>query len=260
MSYLPEELLYIAFSKLPVKSLLRFRQREVSWSPLRYLEFKWTYILGFGYDYKTDDYKLVILESSSHWLSKKQTCYIVHVYSLKSNSWRLGPTKNDLRKLHTTPGVHVDGILHWVDSRIPLENKFEIVSFDLATEEWTIPPPIPPGPNTCLKKMILSNHNGSLCASFHYYTHVDMWVMKIDQGINISWSKLFTIKDDYDNSELRIIAIGNLEKMNQQKVLIRCRFKLKWYDIEKEIKEDVDTFGASYFFNSLNYYEGLARV
>ncbi|KAK4485456.1 hypothetical protein RD792_008097 [Penstemon davidsonii] len=232
---------------------MRKRAKELS------VEIKKSMEEGFGYDYKTDDYKLVILESSNYWLSKKQTCY-TDVYSLKSNSWSLGPTKNDLRKLHTTPGVHVGGVLHWVDSRVPLENKFEIVSFDLATEEWTIPPPIPPGPSTCLKKMILSNHNGSLCATFHYYTHVDMWVMKIDQGINISWSKLFTIKDDYYNSGLRIIAIGNLEKMNQQKVLIRCRFKLKWYDIDKEIKEDVDTFGASYFFNSLNYYEGLARV
>ncbi|GKA04401.1 putative F-box domain-containing protein [Tanacetum coccineum] len=62
--------------------------------------------LSFGYDSSTDDYKVVL------GIKKRLEGAIVHVFSLKSNSWKLiGDVKYWF--MFNKPGILFNGALHW---------------------------------------------------------------------------------------------------------------------------------------------------
>ncbi|KAL3824583.1 hypothetical protein ACJIZ3_020612 [Penstemon smallii] len=96
--------------------------------------------IAFGYDYVTDDYKVVkILEyyyQTAHGYRAETL-----VYSLKSNSWRSVKDCPYLPWLHV-PGVFVNGALHWISAMSGNQDELMIVAFDLATEDYyTLPLP-----------------------------------------------------------------------------------------------------------------------
>ncbi|GKD79593.1 F-box/kelch-repeat protein-like protein [Tanacetum coccineum] len=91
--------------------------------------------LSFGYDSSTDDYKVVLgikklrLEGA-----------IVHVFSLKSNSWKLiGDVKYWF--MFNKPGILFNGALHWfVEDYSREEPDNSILSFHLSHGEFNVIP------------------------------------------------------------------------------------------------------------------------
>ncbi|GJV32442.1 putative F-box domain-containing protein [Tanacetum coccineum] len=83
---------------------------------------------GFGYDFLTDDYKVIV--GTDH------TCF--QVLSLKSNVWKVIQVK--YRFIGCQDGVLCNGGLHWFMK--DHKKKVVIVSFDLSKEEFKeIPQP-----------------------------------------------------------------------------------------------------------------------
>ncbi|XP_026444341.1 F-box/kelch-repeat protein At3g06240-like [Papaver somniferum] len=151
---------------------------------------------GFGYDNKTDDYKLVMV--AANWATK---CSDVEVYTLGTKSWRRIesiPYSLDYPRYYLE-GVKFNGALHW------LAHAFEegyvytkLVSFDIVHEKFE-ELALPEAPMPYLEEPLEDNtfnmrlgvFEGCLCLVFHVFSiRVDVWMMQ-EYGVRESWVKCF---------------------------------------------------------------------
>ncbi|KAF3445006.1 hypothetical protein FNV43_RR14699 [Rhamnella rubrinervis] len=153
-------------------------------------------ILGFGFDAKNDDYKLVSIEGylSSH---SDEIFYDVEVYSLKWDSWRWVTSINNLdNDLHLPPsmteGVYTNEneMYSW---RVTYRGKEAIMSFEMSKEIIIFTPL--PRPSCLHPYGYLTNlmdMNGRLA-----FLHMDPRFFSIwwlgELGVEHSWSKLISI-------------------------------------------------------------------
>ncbi|KAK8524837.1 hypothetical protein V6N13_015836 [Hibiscus sabdariffa] len=147
--------------------------------------------LGFGYDSRTDDYKVVrfvvnYFEEDSDAGSMFEHNYQVELYSLRSDSWKeisypgVDP--------HNSPpfNCYINGVYYWHATE---SSGHLILSFDMVNEKFsTLPlPQTSEGFNSHLL-----DFNGLLGAIFYpgggTETSFDLWVM------NESWTKQFSIE------------------------------------------------------------------
>ncbi|XP_071731224.1 F-box/kelch-repeat protein At3g06240-like [Rutidosis leptorrhynchoides] len=87
---------------------------------------------GFGYDFSTDDYKVISISRMGISDSDRDTKF-VSVYSLRYNSWNMLPNF-PYKHNNYGPGVLLNNNLHWV-----VRNKsstLTIAAFSLASEEF----------------------------------------------------------------------------------------------------------------------------
>ncbi|KAL3624753.1 hypothetical protein CASFOL_031421 [Castilleja foliolosa] len=200
--------------------LVRGKSWEI-WNPLTHERLKLPRIkcnpnpekegIGLGYDYTSDDYKVVVIHR--HRLHRRShgreniACH-THVYSLKSDSWRnVGSCPFYdfsvwFRGPHG-PGVYLHGALHWTVFREPYRMNM-IIAFDLGSEKYRqMPlPPLEERAYVVTQKRYLSVLDG--CLVLNDYSHSDsrdderelyaVWVMK-DYGVEDSWIKLFSLED-----------------------------------------------------------------
>ncbi|XP_026377606.1 F-box protein CPR1-like [Papaver somniferum] len=150
---------------------------------------------AFGYDCKTNDYKLIIGVDAR--LSEHTT--LVQVYTLASNSWKIGKTVPYLFQHDKIPKVLVNGDLHWLG--IAQGNLF-LLSLDISDEsfkEIELPKEFSEKDKDlmslgelegCISVLVFSLVNG-------VKSHIEVWVM-LDYGVLESWSKHHAI--DYSNS------------------------------------------------------------
>ncbi|KAI3915214.1 hypothetical protein MKX01_035473 [Papaver californicum] len=147
---------------------------------------------GFGYDYQIEDFKVVCLADSL----EKIGCE-VHVYTLKSNSWRglNGVEKYDFDDAgkFDMARMPVNGSLHWIVYGGVREFRSDhfILCFDIEKEEFDKMPlhilDDADGP------LILCVLGGSLCLLSYDSEVISVWELK-DDGVKKSWAKLFTIE------------------------------------------------------------------
>ncbi|KAK3417255.1 hypothetical protein EUGRSUZ_H02993 [Eucalyptus grandis] len=85
--------------------------------------------IGFGYDPRSHDYKIVQGDDTGNGQ--------VVIFSLRSGSWRMTPVQQENHLAVSEQGVYWNGALHWC---VPAErrNKSEtvIMSFDLSEEKF----------------------------------------------------------------------------------------------------------------------------
>ncbi|KAL3635722.1 hypothetical protein CASFOL_020269 [Castilleja foliolosa] len=161
---------------------------------------------GLGYDYTTDDYKVVVIHD--HRLHRRRhgrdnfACQ-THVYSLRSDSWR--NAENCPWRGPRGPGVFLSGALHWT-----IIGMDKIIVFDLATENYRQlqAPPLRERDTLNVKEKRYFNLDvldGCLVVSdfaktdrtsgnLEHYEY-DVWVLK-DYGDKDSWIKLFSLEDE----------------------------------------------------------------
>ncbi|KAL3650780.1 hypothetical protein CASFOL_007183 [Castilleja foliolosa] len=171
--------------------------------------------VGLGYDYTTDDYKVVVIHG--HRLHRRRHgrdnfAFKTHVYSLRSDSWRdveNCPIYDDDRPWWGPrgPGVFLCGALHWTmfDSSY---GKDTILVFDLGTENYRQlqAPPFRERNRLNVQNRYLNVLDGCLVVSdFAKANHIgdelehyDVWVLKD------SWIKLLSLEDE----ECRSYSIG----------------------------------------------------
>ncbi|XP_026429335.1 F-box protein CPR1-like [Papaver somniferum] len=151
---------------------------------------------GLGYDCKSEDYKLVTVRDS-------YKCFLVEVYSLKSNSWKSFKTIQRYRlgtHYVTYSGVLLNGALHW-----PGEPG-TLVSMNISQEGFEVLElPITHGYDF----MSIGVLEGCLCVlSDHVDETFEVWVMQ-EYGVPESWTKLYAIKfprREYHSSMVELLA------------------------------------------------------
>ncbi|KAL1080287.1 hypothetical protein V6Z11_D10G283300 [Gossypium hirsutum] len=154
---------------------------------------------SFGFDSKTDDYKVIRFVTLTFINSEEQYphphfMYQVELYSLRSNSWQEIPCP-DYKPTGTTLGNnYVDGICYWkTETGAYLDFRGLILSFDMGNEKFSILP-IPEFVGSFPEYFVnLLVFNGSLGAIVYptegIDTSFDLWVTS--EGV---WTKQFNIK------------------------------------------------------------------
>ncbi|XP_024200252.1 F-box/kelch-repeat protein At3g23880-like [Rosa chinensis] len=192
--------------KLPVKSLLQFKSVRKSWLSLissteECVEVKegngedshsLPLFHGFGYDYNSDDYKVISVLYQS-----KTATFKSMIYTLRTNTWRRiqdYPLSASLTKKCAT---FVSGALYWLVRRIVNIDAVTkvIISLDLISEAYMEVPQPDYGTNTCYDQYGVGALEGCLCLLVCNITsraQNELWVMK-EYGVKESWTKYLTI-------------------------------------------------------------------
>ncbi|XP_071728082.1 F-box/kelch-repeat protein At3g06240-like [Rutidosis leptorrhynchoides] len=174
---------------------------------------------GFGYDSSKDDYKVIKISYKAISNSDLNST-LVHVYSLRNNSWNRLPNfpYRLLEHYNLRPGVGVllNNNLHWlVGSR---HSKLVIAAFSFADEEFhdiELPDPVN---NDITEYSQLYVFGGKLYVLVYYWLNHDsfsyvLWVME-EYGVHKSWKKLCKINTDINlNGDEFFAQVSNQDIM-----------------------------------------------
>ncbi|KAK9091940.1 hypothetical protein Syun_026851 [Stephania yunnanensis] len=232
-------------------------------------------VLGFGFDQKTMEYKVVRIVY--RFPPGQMVCYgtsDVSIHTLGTNSWRSLGEAGYLLDGRSPPAL-VNGSLHWLAHHNKHQQYQEIVRFDLATEEFSKVPT--PNCNTINKGWItIVEFRGCLSAVVHYNSccKIEVWVMK-DYNVKESWNKEFVIPAHSPVGFKPDINLSNrmLEKwFSRGYVRILCRLKsgeflleygnqsLVSYDPDKEEFKDLNFEGLPISFDSVAFMGNLVPL
>ncbi|KAL8522263.1 hypothetical protein ACS0TY_012411 [Phlomoides rotata] len=167
-------------------------------------------VYGFGFHPATNDYKVIKIayysalslhpiakhfrgfETNSHSRVSE-----VEIYSSRSNTWKnRGVVPYRLEK-YSSPGVLVDGRLHWVSRLGRFNDRVErtIVSFDLADDSFRMIKN-PDSSSRGFGRWVgccLASLDGYLCGVVPRGNgSFDVWMMK-EYGVNESWVKEYSV-------------------------------------------------------------------
>ncbi|KAJ9554356.1 hypothetical protein OSB04_018401 [Centaurea solstitialis] len=186
----------------------------------------------FGYDPKTDDYKLVkLINGVKEWLQ-------VEVYSLRKDSWGLITQRFPSHVIEVFDGdtVCVDGCngcLHWLGSVVDHEGRKvqTIVAFDLGMEtfsEISLPHSLIDRKECCWDS--LGVMAGKLCVLLRNKTfECEVWVMN-EYGVTESWVKHSVVSEfrgvlipyGFELSNVLVFAISvHMQIMSSQDRMVK---------------------------------------
>nr|XP_011461937.1 PREDICTED: F-box protein CPR30-like [Fragaria vesca subsp. vesca] len=173
----------------------------------------WRY--GFGYDYNSDDYKVLTLIPYQISFGNSGS-YKSIIYTLRSDSWRRIQDSPLGIFFHNTPSTFASGSLHWTAEKTGCVGV--IVAFDLASERYKEVPL----PRADIKsyKLQLGASRGSLCL----LTAVDdgsydMWEMR-EYGVPESWTKTVTFPRKLGTVEYPMILKPLTWSIEKGKILL----------------------------------------
>ncbi|XP_048134315.1 F-box/kelch-repeat protein At3g23880-like [Rhodamnia argentea] len=189
-----EKLQYICYKQIHLWNLFT-RKRKVVLQPdpqhpiLR---------LGFGFDARSNDYKIVRLRHYPGRVRKEEL--VAQIYSLSTDSWRILEYEGTDVWARGPPAVFFNGSLHWFLLKFnDLHYVYSsILSFDVAHEvfdEMALPEEL------CCMNLVLSVAvvNGLLAVlisckeEVRYGESCSVWVMR-EYGVPESWTKLYTFE------------------------------------------------------------------
>ncbi|XP_030924259.1 F-box protein At3g07870-like isoform X1 [Quercus lobata] len=200
--------------------------------------------IGFGFDRKTNDYKVVRVVK----LMDRLDLRIYSIYSLFTGEWRM--LRVGLAPIcalrHHEPHAFINGALHWVASRVT-DNKslYFILVFDLGGEVFReILPPEPIGHTGMMSAFVSVYKNSIALIQKDNNGFLHIWVMK-EYGILSSWTKVLslTISNQsyiFDSEDIpRVIGF----RRNGEVVLKLDGGKLVSQDPESEEIKDLRIIG-----------------
>ncbi|KAL4607814.1 hypothetical protein ACB092_09G201900 [Castanea dentata] len=150
--------------------------------------------IGFGFDPKTKDYKVVrvvtLLESINLEKSRPQ----VEVYTLSTGQWRILRTGlAPIAYFRRDPQTFINGALYWVASRFS-DNKTHnfVLVFDLGDEVFheILLPEFPGHTGLMLGSISVYRNSIALFQEDNGFLHI--WVMK-EYGVVYSWTKVLRL-------------------------------------------------------------------
>lgn len=218
---------------------------------------------GFGYDSRTDDYKVVRLAERHPSLGffGRQMDRIVQVFSLSTNSWEVieWASPQDSMGDRENGACVRNNLLHW-KFWCSQEGRYRIRCFDICVKQWIHDVPFP-------DYMVMSSHSHSvqhdkdrvldfgvldgklyLSIKNQLQSAVDIWVMN-EYGVKESWVKLFQVSDSRVFRSLRVSLIAYCSLKGQ--ILLRTMNKTEqnilWYDVQGG-----ETVGTSEFYGVAN--------
>ncbi|XP_050283030.1 F-box protein CPR1-like isoform X4 [Quercus robur] len=218
---------------------------------------------AFGYDPRTNDYKLVrIAFPYKDNMSEEAKPRLIEVYSLNEGCWRItsasfppGIKVTDWYK----PAASLNGAVHFAAEYEPGGPCGPLVlSFDLRDEVFHMIPL----PNVTFKSTYNDHTSvigGSLSLLLYYDRHADnkccvIWVMK-EYGVVDSWTKQFTVNLN------RVLGLQKNGNILVEAILSRpSRCELSSYDPKSEQVKNLGICGSSYNFHVDNYMENLGLL
>ncbi|XP_026428684.1 F-box/kelch-repeat protein At3g23880-like [Papaver somniferum] len=144
-------------------------------------------MIGFGYDSKSEDYKVVTGNNS-----------VVEVYSLKLNSWRIIENASYIFP-NRVVGIFINGDLHWLAQTQDCSPV--VVSLDIGDQifkEIQLPNEHSMNKNDDDRhiSMTLGMLERCFCILFNVTNaHSEVWVMR-DYGVGGSWTKRYSINNE----------------------------------------------------------------
>uniref|UniRef100_UPI0005CB5632 F-box/kelch-repeat protein At3g06240-like n=1 Tax=Fragaria vesca subsp. vesca TaxID=101020 RepID=UPI0005CB5632 len=185
------------FKLIPKSSLVLPEDVELWPGYLEYGLRYYTDYLGFGYDPKSEDYKIIRMVN----YDKEYYWSRAEVYTMKSNSWREIEILYDYERMHHIDSwpsflpIYFNGICYW---RVISDDL--ILSFDMGSELFH-EIPMPDLADGCKNRAQLAVWK-EFIALFNFHDEIgvahqsyDMWVMMDDlgEGGKGSWTKYLTI-------------------------------------------------------------------
>ncbi|PQQ11288.1 uncharacterized protein Pyn_02150 [Prunus yedoensis var. nudiflora] len=225
--------------------------------------------VGFGFDPKTNDYKVVLIVSCGH-KEADTLCFPrqVLVYSSSCNSWRKAddtvPSSVDVSIIKSSINTYVKGNFHWLVAYfVPgdVTAYYRVLCFSMFDEvlcEMRLP--------SCLtvvqdEEIVyeLASYNGSLSLIVYPFKQQEQWFdvwVKQDYDDDDSWTKLLSIGP----------VTGIFKPMgfwrDGQFLLEDCSGQLVLYDQSTHnIKKNLCFYGLDrYFSQAIFYSESLVSV
>ncbi|KAH6804419.1 hypothetical protein C2S51_032666 [Perilla frutescens var. frutescens] len=178
---------------------------------------------GFGYDRKSNDYKIVAL--STRLLNRFS---FVDVYSVKLGVWK---------RIHNLPyehismcGAFVNNAIHWLVCGPLFLDENIVLAFDLADEVFVkMPAPRPSGfddvEQFVLTKLVVIE--GCLCLVYQTIRQMELWIMK-EYGVPDSWTK-YSIDADVEFGLIKPLCfVGDEEVVLLTEEKSLSVYNLKW--------------------------------
>ncbi|XVE84698.1 hypothetical protein DITRI_Ditri17bG0034200 [Diplodiscus trichospermus] len=141
---------------------------------------KGTFSYGLGYNFSTDDYKVVRVARPSNTVASNET--EVEVLELKINVWRRIQGLQSGIELQGQ-GIFLHEAIHWLAARETGQKKiYAIVAFDMVEEKFYELEPIPDNIEESKQDFLGGG----------YETVLEAWLLK-EYGIKSSWTKVFSV-------------------------------------------------------------------
>ncbi|KAL2901767.1 F-box protein CPR1 [Bienertia sinuspersici] len=199
--------------------------------------------LGFGYDSKNDDYK--VLRIVQGFNNSKIYDQEVKLFSYNKNSWKWVEVASSYNFRLCRHGVLVDEALHYlVINKESSSKNLSIAKFDLFTEKFSVMN-FPEGIDMARSNVMLTltNLGGSLSLMAKHHSlsamgHADLWVMKT-YGNKGSWCKLYSIRNCIQAKPMVYSEDG-------RRILLELdNRRYGWYDLESKIVDKFTSYGLS---------------
>ncbi|KMT16047.1 hypothetical protein BVRB_3g052190 [Beta vulgaris subsp. vulgaris] len=217
---------------------------------------------GFGYHTLNKDYKLVVVEYQYHHEPPNLIAIHrkVHVFSMKSNSWRCIETtylggspliidSNMCIPIPSSSCALIDNyLMHWLLKSSA--GNWSLVCFNLDKERWVADIRLPDfnyydGDIGC--DVDLGVLDGCLCFSVQsYYDKFNVWIMK-EYGVHGSWTKFFIDIPDYCDY---YPIFARQHTTIKEILLAKCRSYKRgirtyvWYNIRDKTAKELRFIGA----------------
>ncbi|CAA0823682.1 Unknown protein [Striga hermonthica] len=222
--------------------------------------FVFTYVVGFGYDCGSDDYKVLritnvcgIRSRENQRVDPPMPSPVVEIYTVKSGSWRnlnIDELTFPYRLHNNTNQAFVQGCLHW------LNGHSSIACFDLKNEVFNGGIGFPEG----VTRSGWGSHLTVLWEKLALvvdHTPVkeiaNVWVME-EYGEVGSWRKLYNV----DTTPRYFLFVGFTDNGNMMCTLDRQ--KLYCYDPDRDFLNNLFTCGVRGSFHVEMYMESLVLV
>ncbi|KAF8035157.1 hypothetical protein BT93_C1249 [Corymbia citriodora subsp. variegata] len=227
-----------------------------------------TYVLGFGFDSRREDYKVVRL---IYILGKSWSVIVppvVEVYELKTNAWRGIQTAVPYVIPESSSQAFVNGAIHWIgynlDDKVASHSKSIVVLFDMHDEvfgEMELPKG---GDYENRLNLSLAVHQDSICLLHCHPMEEDghqlygvcwVWVLK-EYGASDSWTKLFTINIGQHGGIGRVLSF----RKQGDVLLVTHNDELVSYDLRSQRISRLGLYGVARSFEVIPYMDCLVLI
>ncbi|AET00944.1 putative F-box domain-containing protein [Medicago truncatula] len=232
--------------------------------------YSFSYACGFGYDSRTDDYKMInyvmfLAPPSYECIGYKPLGDTPEpfwkIYSLRSNSWRKLDVVMPLPIKHfssTRDKVYMNGMCHWLGIIMHSDSEFEtkLVSFDLNKEVFfTTPIPLDIddgslGEGSTQKQLVVLNGYIALITYEDQTTTCNISILG-ELSVKESWIKLFIVGP--------LHCVEEPFGMTKGKIIFRKKDReINWFDLRTQMIEVLDLKGE--YCNIAVYKEDLLPI
>lgn len=208
-------------------------------------EFLHNFVLGFGLQPATHDYKLVKIE---YVITRLGNGTKVDIYT-HATGWRgiVSTFPSNYKIEHQEAQAFVNGTINWIgiDYSKSRRERNTVVSFDTSTETFSALT-LPPALGDELDYSIAKVFQGSLAVFFHQRwddTALCIWVMK-EYGVSESWTKVLSFDLSVEPSYVKALGFRK-----HGDILLWTRMcRLLSYDIRSKALTDTGIRGSKYAY------------